>query len=75
MYPYAKKGYKLINDPVTGKLMRELNKDAFIWTPDDIKRWHEGYPARRGISGWLGRMRARRLRGRRYPGVPYLVAV
>lgn len=75
MYPYAKKGYKLINDPVTGKLMRDLNKSAFIWTPDDIKRWHEGYPARRGVSGWLGRMRARRLRGRRYPGVPYLVAV
>ncbi len=75
MYPFVKKGWKITHNLATGELIRELNRDAFIWTEDDIKRWHEGYPARKGLGGWLGRMRARRLRGRRVRDVPYLVAV
>jgi hypothetical protein len=73
MYPFAKKGYNPVN--VNGKLEWELNEKAFLWTEDDIKRWHEGYPKRSGLGSWLGRMRIRRLRGRSVPEVPYQVAV
>ena len=40
MYPYAKKGTNQDGS---------VNRDAFIWTDDDIKRWEEGY-GRRNFS-------------------------
>lgn len=63
MYPYVKKGY--LPDGT-------INKGAFTWTESDMKRWEEGY-GRRSFP-WLRHMRARRLRGRRIEGIPYLVA-
>jgi len=75
MAPFVKRGYTLTVDPATREIIYELNKKAFIWADDDVLRWHEGYPKRTGLGGWLGRMRARRVRGRRIKEVPYLVAV
>jgi len=74
MYPYVKPGYNITRN-ADGTFTRTINPAAFIWTNDDVARWHEGYPARTGLGGWLGRMRARRLRGRFVKGVPYRVAI
>jgi len=63
MYPYVKRGYS--SDGT-------INKGAFTWTESDMNRWEEGYGRRR--FAWLHHMRARRLRGRRVNGIPYLVA-
>ena len=65
LYPWAKQGWR------NGK----PNPAAYIWTSDDILRWVQGYEARNFAARWLNYFRARRLRGRRIPGVPYLVAV
>lgn len=72
MYPYVKKGWKQVRDE-RGILRDVVDPAAFTWTESDIKRWEEGYGRR--FFPWLGRMRARRLRGRRVSGIPYQVAV
>ena len=64
LFPYVKPGYNPDGS---------INRSAFIWTDDDILRWEEGYTARR--FRWLNRFRARRLRGRSVPGLPYRVVV
>lgn len=63
MYPFVKPGYNADGT---------INRGAFIWTEDDMLRWEEGY-GRRSFA-WLRHMRARRLRGRFVPGIPYRVA-
>jgi len=75
MYPTAKRGYLTKYNEATATITRTLNKKAFIWTNDDIKRWHEDYEKRKNYLYFINRFRAKRLRGRTVKGIPYRVAV
>lgn len=70
MYPRVKPGY--IRVTRNGVPEHMINSGAFLWTADDIQRWHNGYGARR--FQWLNRFRMRRLQGRFDKRYPYRLA-
>jgi hypothetical protein len=74
MYPFVKKGVvtAIINNT---EVQNNIIPSAFKWSDSDLNRWEEGYGRRQLGLGWLNRFRARRVRARRVPQLPYYVAV
>jgi len=77
LWPFAKRGYTENRKwfPSAAATEGTVNKGAFIWTNDDLARWHEKYE-KRFLPMWLiNILQKRRVRGRFINSVPYRIAV
>lgn len=72
MYPFVKRG---VQTTVNGDtIINRIIKSSFQWSNSDLQRWEDGYGRRQLGLGRLNRMRARRVKVRKVPELPYSVS-